>query len=234
MRLVPENRICAEVNCHVDPKFHGGFGFIGRGTGGGRTLTRGKDLAAFGVARHKCRKLLATKEAHHRPGIRPTTEACITGHFEKLRRAIAGEDHFVLAETVHNVGAVMGKNIFKIAREVMRPAVGKIGDAGFNFGIGFQVSDSKSCLLHLLQKLSLLPRSFQLFFLCVFVSQWLKRSSHNCIVTYARGLFNDLIGAYHFGVPITRVFECALLGFIIHTDETEAFGEAMPPFEVIH
>lgn len=143
MRFVPENGIGAKINRHVDPEFHCDSGFIGRGAGGGRALACGKNLAGFGVAGYECGKLFAAEKAHHCPGIRPTAEACIAGHLEKLRGATAGEDHFILAETVDDVRAVMRENIIEVAFEMMRPAVCKIGNASFRF----QASGSRDFIL---------------------------------------------------------------------------------------
>ena len=42
------------------------------------------------------------------------------------------------------------------------------------------------------------------------------------------------VTAYHIAVPISAFLYCALLGFVIHMNESKAFFVAKRPFKVIH
>ena len=45
--------------------------------------------------------------------------------------------------------------------------------------------------------------------------------------------FDNAVTFYYVRIPFTRIFHGALLCFIIHTNDSEAFGESMSPLEVI-
>ena len=46
-------------------------------------------------------------------------------------------------------------------------------------------------------------------------------------------LFKNLVLSYDPSIPFARIFDDALLGFILYPDKTEAFGVAVRPLEIV-